>query len=250
MESGWDQHSRKGAEKEARNSQPGRSPNWSSSRPQRKAQQPDWGGQSRGSHMDHQYHHPGHHSLRQVGSWVLRLRLWRKRTRKHCATAERVPEEAWACQRGKMPLLGRVKGGGVGSPWELLTLHTCKLSVSRTPPTWAMGAGANFHSHLRLQRWAQPTTTNSPMNRHCLQPQLPQGLLPPWRALQPSTAHCPHLPRKIQALPLPLPKALGTTTPSLSVTATDQAPPTGTAHCPHSLEACTGHILHTPYSRG
>ena len=80
-----------------------------------------------------------HHRLRHSGgSWALRLRLWRSVTGRGPGLAvyrepkglgggaplagewsaidEGACDEAWAHRRSKAPLLGRVRGGGVGLP--------------------------------------------------------------------------------------------------------------------------------------
>lgn len=85
-----------------------------------------------------------------------------------------------------------------------------KLLGSRVPLTQARGVGSNHCSHLGLQRWAVPSTIEGSM---------PQGL-PPWRALQPITAYCPHLPGNAHTQSLPLARAAGTNPTSLGVTAT------------------------------
>ena len=85
---------------------------------------------------DHLHHHPRHHSLRYSGwGWALRLRFWRSVLGKGLGlavwrqpeglgsgatwageqktTAEGTWEEVWAHRRSKVPLLGKVRGGGV-----------------------------------------------------------------------------------------------------------------------------------------
>lgn len=90
-------------------------------------------------------------------------------------------------------MLEIVRGWGVGPPWELPSLHKCRLSGGSTPLARDTGVTTNHCSHLGLQMSMQPTTTKGPMTRHhLLQPQSPQGLLP-WRAMQQSTAHCLHI---------------------------------------------------------
>lgn len=54
-------------------------------------------------------------------------------------------------------------------------------------------ANADYHSHLRLHRWAQPATATGPNNRHHLWPQSPQGVTAR-RALQLNAICCPCSP--------------------------------------------------------
>ena len=53
------------------------------------------------------------------------------------ATGEGTQEEVWACRRSKVPLLGRVRGGGQTAIG--ISLHTCGLSEGRAPLAQAMG---------------------------------------------------------------------------------------------------------------
>lgn len=85
---------------------------------------------------NHLHHHPGHHSLRGSGrGWELRLRLqrsvqgrglrlavWRQseglgsgvpQAGEPSTIAKGTQEEVWPHRRGKAPLLGRARGGGV-----------------------------------------------------------------------------------------------------------------------------------------
>ena len=134
-------------------------------------------------------------------------------------------EEAWAHQRSKAPLLGRVRGGGVGLPRKLLSLGMCGLSGNRTPLVRPTVVAASCRNHLGLQRWAWPTTIEGPLTRHQLQSQSAQGLSL-WRVLQPSAACCPNIPGNVYAPLLLLPRALGTVLNSLKATVTAKGPAT------------------------
>ena len=59
-------------------------------------------------------------------------------------------EEAWGCQRGKVPMFGKYRRRGVGPPRELLSL--CTLLGNETPPTWAPVTGTSYHCHWAAHR--------------------------------------------------------------------------------------------------
>ena len=85
--------------------------------------------------------------------------------------------------RNRVPLLGSAKWGWAG--WDshrnfFLCAHIG--SGVRAPLMWAAEEAVHHQSHLRLQRWAWPSTTKGPVTRYHLCPQSPQGL-PLWRAL-------------------------------------------------------------------
>ena len=80
------------------------------------------------------------------------------------------------------------------------------------------GAGANHHSHLGLQKWVQPSTTEGPINRHHLQSSHLR-----WCCCG---RYCSRVPSTALNLlgthtqPLLLPRALGTSPTSMRVTST------------------------------
>ena len=100
-------------------------------------------------------------------------------------------------------------------------------------------AGAHHSTYLRHQRWAWPTTTKGPVNRHYLQPQSPLRSAKK-RALQPNTTHCcSPSPANVPTLLLPLPNASGATY-TCPITVISQGParksslhhlPLGSYHC-------------------
>ena len=59
-------------------------------------------------------------------------------------------EEAWGCQRGKVPMFGKYRRRGVGPLRELLSL--CTLLGNETPPTWAPVTGTSDHCHWAAHR--------------------------------------------------------------------------------------------------
>ena len=81
--------------------------------------------------------------------------------REKCTIAKGV-QEAWAHQRSKVALLGRVRGDrdrgevAIGTSFFFFFfLHTHRLSGSKAPLAQATAVGANHCSNLRLLRWVQ-----------------------------------------------------------------------------------------------
>ena len=138
--------------------------------------------------------------------------------------------EVWALKRSKVPLLGRSRGGGEDSHRSIFLCAgvysqrvarclLCGLQVV-APPALAK------HNRGPLGWSIQAVgSSQQDINSHHMWPQSTQK-----RPLQPSTTCCcSHSPVNAHALPLPLPRALGTTSTSLRVTTTSRAVQRGAA---------------------
>lgn len=104
-----------------------------------------------------------------------RVAAWKQLegAREWCATSKGVLEEAWAKQRSKAPLLGSPMGWG----WDC---HRGFLCASMGSQAAGHEVGTGCYSHLRLQRWVQPATTEGHTTGHHLMPPISQKKLPQW----------------------------------------------------------------------
>ena len=157
-----------------------------------KAQQPDWGRQSRerpaqivGSTTFR------HNSLRCLGrGWTLRLSLWRSVPGKELglavwrqpeglgssapppgewsATAEGTQEEkAWACGRSKLPLFGRARGGGADCHRNIFLCTRAGSWTQGTSCTGSRWQGASYVAKGGRGKPPQPSqTTEVGMTQH------------------------------------------------------------------------------------
>ena len=110
--------------------------------------------------------------------------------------AQRVQKKAWVHRRSKASLFGRERGGEVDHHSIIFLCTGESAQGARHLLQGLQSMNANYQSHHKDLRWAEPTTINGPVNRHCLQPQSSQGFSTPWEALQPSARYCPHPPGK------------------------------------------------------
>ena len=133
--------------------------------------------QQRESHTDDWYHHPLYLSLRYSGrSLAQRLGLQRSVLGRGLGLAVwRQPEgagEQHHREQRRRPrparegtIVGEFKrrrdGTTIGT-----SLCMCRLPDSKAPLFKAMRTGENCRSHLRFQRWAEPTTSEDPLTRH------------------------------------------------------------------------------------
>lgn len=88
-------------------------------------------------------------------------------------------------------------------------MHTQSLRWQSTSCT-GYGSGYKLPQPSCTPEVGMVTTTKGPITRYYLWPQSPQGSLL-WRALQPSSAHCSHLPGNTHTPLLLLPRAPATT---------------------------------------
>lgn len=120
--------------------------------------------------------------LRQVGVWVLRLRLQRSNLVRRPGLAVWKQNEGLGCGVSQL----REYGGGLGSPEKQAPLLGSRREGKQDCHRNSfLHRWKRHYCHFRLQRWVLPSTTKGPTTGHC--PSIP----PPWKRTE-----AMHMPRR------------------------------------------------------